>query len=771
MGIGATAATFSVVDNVLRRPLGYGDADRLVVILHRQQGPVAPANFLDWQRESRAFSAMGAAEYWTPTFNATDGPQKLFALHVSEDVLPLLGVPPALGRFAGRGEEASREVVIGDGFWRRTFASDPSILGKSIALDGSSYVVVGVMPPGFQFAPFWATRAELWAPLGLRARATDREGSSLRVFGRLAPGISLDAARASMTALTAELERQYPGSNRDVTVTPLKEMVVGKVRQPIIMLFVAVALVLLVACANVAHLLLARAASREKEVALRAALGAGRARLIRQFMTESLVLALAGGGVGLCLARWAIEVFTRIGASSLPRVQAIALDSHVLIFGVALSMCTAVIFGLAPALRFSQPNLTTGLQDEARGATTGRRGRRLRQVLIGSEVALAVMLLIGASLVIRSFAALRAVDPGWVPDRLASLVVSVSGSPEAMPGRRSAFYLDVLERLRALPGVQSASAINHVPLVGDEWELSFNVEGRPTPRPGDAPSATYRLVFPGYFNTVGLPILEGRPLNESDREGSPPTIVINQYLARMQWPGDDPIGKRIRIGDSSWRTVVGVAKNAVRGTWTAPPDAEVYLPLLQNEAFLRGGGVHDGDYLSYMIRTSAAPGPVLPDARAAIRTLAPTVAVSDAVVVTDAVRRATAGAEFIVTLLTVFAGVALLLSAVGIYGVMSHAVATQRREIGIRLALGASSGGIMAKIIGEGLLITGIGAAAGTASAVLASGAMSTLLFGVTRFDLPAFLAALGALTATAGVACYLPARRAARVDPQQALR
>jgi predicted permease len=771
VGIGATAATFSVVDGVLLRPLAYADADRLVVILHHRDGAVAPANFLDWRQEARAFSAVGAAEFWTPALTVADGPQKLFALHVSADVLPLLGVAPAIGRFAAAAEEATREVVIGDGLWRREFAGDPGVIGRPITLDGDAYVIVGVMPSSFRFAPFWATRAELWAPLDLREKSADRSGESLRVFARLAPRVSLAQARASMTALAAELERRYPGTNSDVTVTPLKEMVVGQAERPIVLLFIAVSLVLLIACANVAHLLLIRAASREKEVAVRAALGAGRARLLGQFMTESLVLAIVGAAAGLVLAKSAIDLFKTVGGASLPRVQSITLDSHVLAFGLVLSVLTAVLFGLAPALKLSRPDLTTALQEEGRSATESRRGGHMRRLLIGSEVALAVVLLVGAGLLIRSFVALRAIDPGWVPDRLASMIVSVAGSPEVTPNRRIAFYEQTLARLQALPGVESASGINHVPLVGDRWVLRFYVEGRPIPPPGKAPGATYRVVLPGYFGTMQLPIILGRGIDASDRAGAPPAIVVNEYLAKTQWPGESPIGKRIRIAGPDWRTVVGVATNAVRADWNAPPEAEVYLPLLQDRALITGTDARIGDSFSFVFRTSGPPERVLPDARAAVRSLSPTVAISDLIVMTAAIDQATLGSRFLVTLLGLFAAIGLALAAVGIYGVMSHTVESRRREIGIRLALGATRRAVVTHVVRDGLRVTLAGVAVGTGASLLAGSAMSSLLVGVTRFDVPAFFGALAVLLVTATLACYLPARRVARTDLPQVLR
>jgi putative ABC transport system permease protein len=771
LGIGATSATFSVVDGVLLRPLDYASADELVVVMHRRTNPVAPANFLDWQRHGTAFASMGAAEYWTPTLGSATESEKLFALHVSDEMLPMLGIAPAMGRFPLAGDAGASEAVIADSLWRRVFGGDPAALGRTIVLDGRPYAIAGIMPPRFKFAPFWATRAELWAPLVLGPRATSRGGNSLRVFARLAPGVSLDQARASMAALTTELEARYPGTNRNVAVTPLKDVVVGDARHAIVVLFAAVGLVLLVACANVAHLLLSRAASREKEVAVRAALGAGRLRMIRQFLTESLLLSAAGGAAGVLLADGMISIFKQLGAASIPRVQSIQLDARVVAFAMLLSILTTLAFGLVPALRLSRPNLTGALRDAERGSSTGRRGRRLGRLLIASEIALAVTLLVGASLLIRSFTALRAVDPGFVPDHLATFVVSVTGSAEGAPGRRLGFYQDLLDRVRAIPGVQSASAINHVPLAGDLWGFPFRVEGRPEPAPGEVPTAAYRVVLPRYFETMRLPLVAGRDFTDADRLGAPDVVIVSQYLADTYFPGENALGKRIRVSHSAgWQTIVGITRHVVRSDWQDHPEEEAYLPLLQVVQYHNDASPAAG-YLSYVVRTSGEPSAVIPALRRTVRELSTTAPVSDVFVMTDVIHEATMGARFVLTLLGVFAAIAWLLAAVGIYGVMSHSVATRRHEIGIRMTLGATRARIVGHVLGEGMTVTAIGVIAGAAGALLFGGALSSMLFGITPRDVPAFVWAVTALVAAAAVACYLPARRASAIDPQTELR
>ena len=770
LGIGATAAMFSVVDAVLVRPLDYRDADALVAILHRRTNPVAPANFLDWQRDATGFASIGAAQYWTPALGATTDPEKLFALQVSDEILPMLGVPPALGRFPRPGDAGAREAVIADGLWRRRFGADRDALGRTIVLDGTAFTIVGVMPSSFRFAPFWATRAELWAPLVLGARASSRSGQSLRVFGRLAPGTTIEQARASIAALTAGLEASFPGTNRNVTVTPLKDLVVGDARPAIVVLFAAVWLVLLVACANAAHLLLSRAATRGRELAMRSALGATRARIAAQLLTENLLIAAIAGLAGLVLARGFIGVFKLLGAVSIPRVQAIVLDARVAGFAALLAVVTALVFGLLPALRLSRPDLTTDLADGGRGSTTGRRRRRLHQALIASEVALAVMLLVGAALLVRSFAALGAVDPGFGPDRLVSMVVSVTGTPEGAPGRRVPIYGSLIEHVRATPGVASASAINHVPLVGDLWGMPYQIEGRLEPAPGDAPAAAYRIVLPRYFETIGRPLVEGRDFTDADRDGAAPVVIVSQHLAASQF-GGKAIGQRMRVAGGEWRSIVGVARHAVRSNWLDEPADEVYLPLRQAPEYRDDASSRFAGSVSLVVRAAGDPAAILPPLRNAVRAVAPSAPISDVFVMTDVVRDATAGARFVLALLVAFAGIAWVLAAIGVAGVMSAGASARRHEIAVRLALGASRLRIVRTVVGEGLAVTAVGLAAGAAGARIAGGGMSSLLVGVAPTDTAAFVAAIGALALAAAAACIAPARRAARTDPQRLLR
>jgi len=777
LGIGANTAIFSVVNTVLLRPLPYKADDQLVVILKYGTGPISPANFVDYRAQATSFGAMGAAEYWTPNLTDVDQPEHVMALRLTADVLPLLGVEPALGRVFTAGEDApgrERVAVISDGLWRRRFGADPQVIGRSIRLDGAPFMVIGVMPPSFAFAPFWATKAELWAPLALGPRAASRGGQSLRVFARLAPGVGLERARAEVDAITAQLERQFPGTNRGVRVVPLREKVVGEIRPALLVLLGAVGFVLLMACANVAHMLLARAAARQKEVAVRAALGATRARMVRQFLAESLLLALCGAGAGLLFATWSIRGLIALSPAEIPRVNAVALDARVLAFLLVTAVVAGVLFGLAPALQGAALDASGALKENGRGSTDGRRRSRLRDALVASEFALAVVLLVGAGLMIRSFAGLRAIDAGFDPRGVLTTMVSVAGSSEAEPGRRRAFYDELVQRVQALPGVTSASMINHLPLAGDIWTWPFAVQGRPPARPGESPTAVYRAVMPGYFRTLGIPLARGRDIAASDTAETPGVVVVNDALAARTWPGEDAIGKRVSFdnvdGSPRWLTVVGVARNARQEEWTRVPDPEAYLAVMQTRDYLEGPQAHSS-YLTLVVRTGGDPAHLAPAVRDTVRSLDSRVVLADTQTMEDAVAGATAQPRFYLLLLGAFGAVALILAAVGIYGVISYSVSRRTHEIGVRLSLGAQRGDVVRLVVGQGMRVAGGGAAVGVIGALATSRAMSTILYGVGPADPATFAVALIVLGGVALAASCIPARRATRIDPTESLR
>ena len=776
LGIGATTAIFGVVDAVLLRPLPYHQPERLAVVLHGGSDPVAPANFLDWRREASSFEHMGAAQYWQTNLSGTDRPERVLGLKVSADTLPLLDVPPLLGRlFAPDEETAGRDhvVVLGYRIWQRRFGGDPAVVGRTVALDGVPHAVVGVMPRGFEFPPFWATGAELWAPLPLGDRATSRQARSLRVFARLREDASLEKARAEMATITARLEQAYPASNRDVVVRGLDDIVVGDVRPALLVLLGAVGFVLLIACANVAHMLLARGAARRKEIALRVALGASRARVVRQLLTESVLLASAGGLLGLGLAAWMIRTIVALSRDSIPRLERAGLDPRVLAATLAVSFLTGIAFGLVPALQASRLDLGTSLKEGERGSSSGAGRHRLRRLLMGSEMALALVLLVGAGLMIRTFVALRAVDPGFRPDHVLSAIVSVSGSRAGQGDRRVAFYAQALDRIRALPGVTSASAINHLPLAGDTWGEPFHVEGQPPRRPGERPTADYRIVLPGYFETMGRALIRGRDFDLHDDLGAPEVVIVNAFMAERHWPGLDPIGKRITLsdpgGDPVWLTVVGVTRNGARREWAEAAKEELFLPFLQTK--YREAPQSWYSYLTLVVRGTGESAALASALRAAVWDTDPDVSISAVQTMDEVVARATASPRFYLLLLGSFAAVALALAAVGIYGVMSYSVAQRQNEIGIRMALGARPADVLRLVMGEAMGVAVAGAAAGLAAALALTRLMSGLLYGVAATD-PATFAGVGAvLIAVSLIATYIPARRAVGVDPLRALR
>lgn len=774
LGIGANTAIFSVVNAVLLRPLAYANSDRLAVILHYGSGPVSPANFLDWQRQSHSFEKMGAAEYWTPNITRNDGTEKIYALHVTSEILPLLGVQPILGRVLLPNGTNDHEVVISYGLWQSAFSGTPDVLQDSLVLDGEKYQVVGVMPRSFRFAPFWATKAELWAPLDLRGKTADRGANSLRVFGRLRPGVSMEQAQAEITTIAANLEKQFAGTNYEVKVVSLKEKVVGNVRPALLVLLAGIGFVLLIACANVAHILLARSSARHKEVALRTALGAARSRVIRQFFTESLLLAILGGAAGLLLAFLGIRALIALSPRDIPRLDTVTLDPTVLLFAVAISVAAGVIFGLVPALRASESNPSDVLKEGGRSGSESVGRNRLRSILIASEFTFALMLLVGAGLMIRSFIALEAFDPGLNPHHLLSMTVAISGTQENAPEKKALFFQQIVEEIRHLPGVSSASAINHLPLAGDLWGRNYYVEGRPVPPPDDMRSAVYRVAMPGYFRTMEIPILRGREITDGDNQGAPHVAVVNQRFAQLLWPGEDPIGKRFTLGHPparpDWITVVGVARDVVQDQWGGRPYEEIYLPYLQTESYL-GDAADRYAYLTLVVRTQGDPAAIAPSVQQVIRSIDKNVAISDLQTMDQVVADATAGTHFYSLLLGSFATVALLLAAVGIYGVMSYSVERRTQEIGIRIALGAQARDVVRMVVSQGVSLAIVGVVTGVAAALVATRLMAKLLYGVLPNDPLTFIAVSLLLTAVAILACYIPARRASRLDPVAAMR
>jgi predicted permease len=776
LSIGANTTMFSAVRAILLQPLAYADPDRLVVVLHEGRFPVSPGNFFDWQAQTRSFETMGAAEAWGPNLGLATGAERVKAMRLSPETLRLLGVAPQHGRLLATGgtETAERHtVVIGHTLWQERFGGAADVVGRTMRLDGESYTVVGVMPPGFVFAPFWNTESELWAPLPLEGRRQSRGGNSLRIFARLKPGVDATAAQADVDLVTARLEQAYPGTNRSVQVVPLKEKVVGHTRLGLAVLLVAVGFVLLIACANVAHMLLARAASRQSEIAVRLALGATRFQIVRQLLTESLLLAGLSSIVGLTIAALGVRLIAATAPRDLPRAADMAIEGWTLAFTIGLTVVTGVVFGLVPAWQAARTRIGDRLA--ARGAVGHRREAFLRDLLVVSEMALALVLLIGAGLTLRSLAATSAIDPGFEPRGLLSMSVSVQGSSAAEPGQRALFFPAALDALRRLPGVDAASAVNHAPLVGDLWTRSFDIAGRTRVPGDDRAGAVYRVVLPGYFSTLRLPILHGRDVADSDTRLSPGVVVVSETLVRRHFPTSDAIGQRITLDDPTdagarWLTIVGVVRDAVGFTWEGGADPTIYLPFLQTESYLDGREGHHAN-LNVVLRTSGDPAALAGAARQAIWSVHPGVSISGTTTMAAAVDRALARPRFQSALLASFAALALVLAAGGIYGVMSYAVSRRTREIGLRLTLGAARGDVLRLILGQALRRLAIGAAIGLAGAWLSMRALTTLLYGVQPTDPLTFAAVPAILTLTALAASYVPARRASRVDPMVAMR
>ena len=779
VAIGANTTMLSAVEAILVRPLGYGDADRLVIVMHDGRAPVSYANFDDWRREARSFQGMGAAEYWRVNIGLDEGAERVLGLRVTQDLLPLLDVAPALGRLPGAdaftgGDD--KQVVISHGLWRRRFGGRASALGETLRLDGELYTVVAVMPPGFVFAPFWATESQLWAPLPHAGRPTSRTHNSLRVFARLNPGTSLAQAQADVTALTTRLESAFPHTNRNVRVVSLKERVVGETRMPLLVMLGGVGIVLIIACANVAHILLARAATRRREVAVRLALGATRTQIVRQFLVESLLLAGAAAIVGVALAIVGIDALVALAPPDLPRAADIRLDLPVLLGTVAMALTAGLGFGLAPALQAARPvpgeHLAAG-----RGASADRRQAATRELLMASEVALSLVLVAGAGLMVRSLASLQADDPAFDPGGVLSFSVSVLGSRQADADRRAPFYEALVEGLAALPGVTAVSAINHRPLDGDLWTRGMTIEGRTAPADGAVIGAIYRVSLPGYFTAMRIPIQRGRDFTWTDRTGTPGVAIISDDLARAHWPGEEAVGKRILFGQAAsdpeprWLTIVGVVADAAGRTWEDGRGSEVYLPFLQSAEYATSPTA-PFSYLSFMVRTEPGrEGALMPAVRRLVAGMDRDVAVSDVATMEEVVSRARARPRFQLTLLAVCAAVALLLAAAGIYGVVSYAVTRRTREIGLRMALGAQRGDVRTMVLRQSARHVGLGVGAGLIGAMLITRLMTGLLHGVTPGDPLTLGMSTLVLSAVALLASSVPAWRASRTAPVVALR
>jgi len=771
VGIGAATAIFTVLYAVLLRPLPYRDPSRLVVLLHDGQFAVSPADYLDYQRDSHSYVTLAAAQVSGVTLTGSGDSLRIDGLQVTANMFDVLGVPAALGRTFVRGDDIAghnRVVVLSDSLWRERFGADPSLVGRTILLDGDPHVVVGIMPPSFRFAPFWATSARLWRPLSFEQRIADRNGRSLRLFARLKDGVALEQAQAEATGIARRLAAAYPDSNADlgISVVPLHEKVTAPIRPTLVMLFAMVLLVLLVAAVNVASLLLVRGTARQKELAVRTALGAGRARLVNELLAESVILGVAGGVAALVLSSWAVSSLTAmLPEAALPRQQEIG--SSVVVFAVAacVAMVSALLAGLAPALQLSRVGVTSALRDGGRTATDHGH-RTTRRSLLAVEFALATMLLAGAGLMGRSLLALQAIEPGFDPSHVLALTVPVDGLPQADPLKRAPYYDAVAAALEAVPGVERVGAINHLPLAGDTWRFRVSIEGQPIPPPSERAGATWRVVRPGYFEAMRLPV-RGRTISDRDGMHDLPVVVINQSFVSKHFAGEDPVGHRIRVGtdDGPWMTVVGVSANARQSEWSGPVPEEVYVPYAQH------AGEFGGAELTFVLRTSADPAALASTASRAVWSVDPGVPIAQLTTMERVVRDRLWRARVTAWLLGGFAGVAVLLAAIGIYGLTAYVVSRRTREIGIRMALGAQSADVVKLTLNETILPVAAGVAAGCVASLALARVAESLLYGVTPSDPETFGAVVILLAAVALAAGWIPSRRATRIDPLAALR
>jgi putative ABC transport system permease protein len=775
LGIGANTAIFSVVNTVLLRPLPYKDPERLVMVwedaskLGYPQDTPAAANFVDWRDQNQVFEGMAAISDTSFNLTGSGEPERLEGQIVSTNLFPLLGVEPQVGRVFTADEDrpgSEHVVLLSYGLWQRRFGGDPSVVGKSLTLNGASYTVVGVMPARFQFP---TPNDETWVPIAFTQEdAANRNRHYLRVVARLKPGVSLSQAQANMSTIATRLQQQYPATNTDLgaVITPLHEHLVGDIRPALLILLGAVGLVLLIACANVANLLLARAAVRQKEIAVRVALGARRGRLIRQFLTESVLLSISGGLVGLAIAYAGIIILKSFIPDNVSQARAISIDYKVLGFTLLVSVATGLIFGLAPAIQSVRFNQAETLKEGGRDAATGGSGKRLRGLLVMAEVAISLVLLIGAGLLINSFLRLRNVDPGFRAENLLTMKIVLPELKYERKAQRSAFYTDVVQRVQSLPGVRSAAVTTNLPLYFQGNSISISIEGKPEPPPGQEPIIVTRIISPGYFDTMSIPLLKGRALTDQDTDDSPNVVVISENMARRYWPGEEALGKRIAVGKvksaEDWIQVVGVVKDVRQFELNADPKPQMYLTHRQYGFF---------DAQDLVVKTDVDPATLAGAVRKAVAEVDKDQPVSNIRTMETILADSIARQRFSMLLLAIFASVALVLAAVGIYGVMSYSVAQRTHEIGIRMALGAQTSAVLKLALGYGLKLVLAGIAIGFIAALVLTRVMSTLLFGVTATDPTTFALISLLLIGVAAIASYIPARRATRVNPLIALR
>jgi len=771
LGIGANAAIFSVVNAVLLRPLPYDNPERLIKINETKlpQFPefsVSPGNFLEWKKQNTVFEKLVAWNGAAFHLVGTGDPERLIGLRVSDGFFAMLGAKPQLGRdFLAEEDQPGRNnvVILSHGLWQRRYGGNPEIVNQTIALSGRTFTVVGIMPATFKFGD---GEIEIWTPMAFTAQQAQQHGGHyVQATGRLKLGVTLAQARSEMGAIASRLAAQFPDENAgwNVKLTPMLEDIVKTVKPALLVLLSAVAFVLLIACANVANLLLARASARHKEIAIRTSLGAGRWRVVRQLLTESSLLSLVGGIAGLVLSVWGVRLLLALAPEDLPRVKDVSLDARVLAFTAAVTLLTGLFFGIFPALQASKPNLNEILKDAGRGSTDGGRRRLVRSALVVLEVALALVLLVGAGLFIKSFLRLQRVNPGFNPDHALTTSIAIPARKYPDVQQQAAFFKQLIEKVAVLPGVQAAGASHVVPFTGNDYILGFVIEGRPPYPRGEQPSANYYAVSPDYFKAMGIPLLRGRYFTEGDMRDTTRVAIISDAMAKKFFPGEDPIGKRIHItnGPTTFREIVGIVGDVKHYSLDQDTGWQAYEPYTQQPF----------SFMTLVTRTAGDPAGLTAAIRKEVSNLDKEQPLSNARTLDKLISDSVAQQRFSVLLLGIFASVAMALAAIGIYGVLSYSVTQRTQEIGIRMALGAGRRDVIKLVVWNGMLLTLVGVGIGLGASFALTRLISTLLFGVSPTDRLTFGSIVLILITVALAACLIPARRAAKVDPLVALR
>jgi putative ABC transport system permease protein len=774
LGIGATTVMYAGIYAVLLRKLPFPEPERLVMIWERDSGPKestddpSPADLRDWQQQSQSFEQVSAMVDRVFDVTGSGEPKEIHGASVSGDLFSLLGVTPALGRTLLPEDDhpGARVVMISYGLWQRRFASNPQVIGQSLILDGQETSIVGVLPASFEVVN---REYDLWTPVAFTdTQANDRRSHYLSVLGRLKRGVSLRQAETEMAAIAQRMAQLYPGTSANgVALVPLHQQLVGDVGSSLLILFAAVVSVLLIACANIANLLLARTSSRRKEIAIRQALGASPGRLIRQLLTESTLLGVCGGLVGLLIAEWSAGLWRTLAPQNISDLAEIQINGNVLGFTAVLCLLATILSGLMPALTFSKADPQEFLKEAGKGSFTSLR-IGIRETLVVSEVALAFILLISAGLLIRSFARLQAVDPGFHSDHLLTLRITLPRTKYANLPRRVAFYDQVVERVESIPEVKAASLITFLPLTFSGGSAILTIEGRPAPPSGQGPLASYRQVGADYFHAMRIPLLQGRFFDSPDMSDTAATAIINQTMARQLWPGENPVGKRIKLGPADsqepWVSVVGVVGDVRQFALEAPAALEVYVPYTRSAAFFFAPR-------DLIVRTGSDPLRLAAAIKSAVWSVDSDQPVSNIQTMDEVLSQAVAQPRFYMVLLGIFAALALMLGSVGLYGVMAYSTAQRTQEIGVRMALGAEPQDVLRLVLLRGAKLTAAGLCLGLAGALAVTHLMKSLLFGVGANDLLTFVGVAVLISAVALVSSYIPARRATCVDPMVALR